>query len=126
MPTKPRDGDDDGSAEAFRRTGTILVVEDDPELRELLALILKDEGHRVMAAPDGISALELVARGAVQPDLILADYNLPNGMDGLQDRCEAAGELSSPDPGHHPDRRHIDRHLAPRSASSSACNSINR
>ena len=45
---------------------------------------LKDEGHRATAAPDGIAALELVARGTVRPDLILADYNLPNGMDGLQ------------------------------------------
>jgi two-component system, chemotaxis family, CheB/CheR fusion protein len=38
----------------------------------------------VMAAYDGVSALELVARGAVQPDLILADFNLPNEMDGLR------------------------------------------
>ena len=53
-------------------------------MRELLVLILKDDGHRVMAAPDGISALELVARGAIQPDLILADFNLPNEMDGLR------------------------------------------
>jgi len=76
--------DDGGLAEAARRTGTVLVVEDDPELRELLVLILKDDGHHVVAASDGVSALELMARGAVQPDLILADYNLPNGMDGLQ------------------------------------------
>jgi two-component system, chemotaxis family, CheB/CheR fusion protein len=78
-----KDGDA-GLAEAVLRTGTILVVEDDPELRELLVLILKDDGHYVMAASDGISALELMVRGAVQPDLILADHNLPNGMDGLQ------------------------------------------
>ena len=53
-------------------------------MRELLELLLKDEGHRAATAPDGVAALELVARGTIRPDLILADYNLPNGMDGLQ------------------------------------------
>ena len=79
-----RHGTDDGMVEDARRTGAILVVEDDPEVRELLELLLKDEGHRAATAPDGIAALELVARGTVRPDLILADYNLPNGMNGLQ------------------------------------------
>jgi two-component system CheB/CheR fusion protein len=84
-PLEPyRHGTDDRNVEDIRRTGGILVIEDDPELRELLGLILKDEGHRATTAPDGIAALEMVARGTVRPDLILADYNLPNGMDGLQ------------------------------------------
>ncbi len=67
-----------------RRTGAILVIEDDPELRDLLELLLSDEGHHVVSASDGAAALELVRRGAARPDLILADYNLPGGMDGLQ------------------------------------------
>jgi two-component system CheB/CheR fusion protein len=73
------------------RTSTILVVEDDPELRDLLALFLTDEGHRPVAAPDGPTALRMIARGTVKPDLVLADYNLPNGMNGLQiaDLCRA-------------------------------------
>ncbi|MBR0643874.1 response regulator [Roseomonas hellenica] len=66
------------------RSGVILVVEDDPDVRDLLILILKDEGHKVIVASDGIAALDLVAREGLQPDLVLADYNLPNGMDGLQ------------------------------------------
>lgn len=66
-----------------QHTGAILVVEDDTELRELLEMILKEEGHRPATAPDGPAALELVIHGGFQPDLILADYNLPNGMDGL-------------------------------------------
>jgi two-component system CheB/CheR fusion protein len=77
-------GRDDGIVEGVRRSGAILIVEDDPEVRELLELLLKDEGHRTATAPDGIAALELVARGTIQPDLILADYNLPKGMSGLQ------------------------------------------
>jgi len=53
-------------------------------VRELLELILKDEGHVVAVAPDGVTALDLVARGLIKPELILADFNLPNGMNGLQ------------------------------------------
>jgi two-component system, chemotaxis family, CheB/CheR fusion protein len=63
-------------------TGLILVVEDDPDVRELLEVFLKDEGHEVATAYDGVRARDLVAGGMVRPDLILADYNLPNGMNG--------------------------------------------
>jgi two-component system CheB/CheR fusion protein len=70
--------------DAGRRTGAILIVEDDPEVRELLEFMLRDEGHAVTTARDGLAALDLVARGMARPDLILADYNLPGGMDGLQ------------------------------------------
>ena len=62
----------------------ILVVEDDPEVRELLELLLAEEGHRPICASDGPTAIGLVAKGAVRPDLILADFNLPGGLDGLQ------------------------------------------
>ncbi len=65
-------------------SATILVIEDDLEVRELLGMALKEIGHRVMEAHDGAAALDLVARSAVRPDLILADYNLPNGMNGLE------------------------------------------
>ncbi|MEO6781202.1 MAG: response regulator [Bradyrhizobium sp.] len=77
-------GVEDGIVEGVRRTGAILVVEDDPEVRELLGSVLKDEGHRAATAPDATAALELVARGTIRPDLVLADYSLPRGMDGLQ------------------------------------------
>jgi two-component system CheB/CheR fusion protein len=74
---------DEAAGEALRK-GAILVVEDDPDVRMLLELALNDEGHRTTTAADGGSALELVARGKIRPDLVLADYNLPGGMDGLQ------------------------------------------
>ncbi len=79
-----RHGIDDATVEDVHRTGVILVVEDDPEVCKLLELLVKDEGHRVTTAPDGITALGLVARGTVRPDLILADYNLPGGLNGVQ------------------------------------------
>jgi two-component system, chemotaxis family, CheB/CheR fusion protein len=70
--------------EAVRRTAEILIIEDDPEVRELLDHLLKEEGYRTAVARDGAAAIDLVIQGAVRPDLILTDFNLPNGMDGLQ------------------------------------------
>jgi two-component system CheB/CheR fusion protein len=71
-------------ADAVRQVGTILVVEDDPELSDLLAQALQAEGHAVAKARDGASALQRIAGEMTQPDLILADFNLPGGMNGLQ------------------------------------------
>ena len=53
-------------------------------MREMLALVLDGEGYRTTTVEDGPRALELAARGAVHPDLVVADYNLPNGLNGLQ------------------------------------------
>lgn len=64
--------------------GAILVVEDDPEVLEMLEDLLKDSGHHVLVAPDGASALELTLHGAIRPDIILADFGLPGKMDGVQ------------------------------------------
>jgi two-component system CheB/CheR fusion protein len=90
-----RQGKDDEIVEGGRRTGAILVVEDDPDVREAIKLVLKNEGHRVVTAPDGIAALDLVVRGTIRPDLILADYNLPNGMEGLQVTANLREKLHS-------------------------------
>ncbi|MEO9078354.1 MAG: chemotaxis protein CheB [Rhodanobacter sp.] len=70
--------------EVLRHTGMILVVEDEPDLRELLGSILKSRGHQVAVAADGVAALDWIAKGGVQPDLILTDQNLPRGITGLQ------------------------------------------
>ena len=70
--------------EAARRRHRILVVEDDPDLRELLELLLSARAIRSTAVTDGAAALDLVAQGALRPDLMLADNNLPGGMNGLQ------------------------------------------
>ena len=75
---------DDSIAEVVRHAGEILVVEDDPELRQLLELLLKGEGHHVAAASDGVAAQTLLECGTIRPDLILTDFNLPNGLNGLQ------------------------------------------
>ena len=66
------------------QTGTILIVEDDPDVRELLEQLLTSEGHQVAVACYAAEALQLVGRLGLEPDLILTDYNLPNGLNGLE------------------------------------------
>lgn len=63
---------------------SILVVEDDLAVIELLQLLLEGEGHNVTTALDGNRALELMARGNQHLDFLITDFNLPNGMDGLE------------------------------------------
>ena len=57
----------------------VLVVEDDPDIRELLTLYFAAKGHEVETANDGQEALAQLQR--VQPDLILLDVVLPK-LDG--------------------------------------------
>ena len=59
----------------------ILVVEDDRTLLEVLKYNLDKEGYNVLAAADGIQAVELVRRD--KPDLIVLDIMLPE-LDGLE------------------------------------------
>jgi len=61
----------------------LLVVEDDPDVRELLEELLTTEGHRVVTASDAVVALATVTRTHFRPDLLLTDFNLPNGPNGL-------------------------------------------
>jgi CheY-like chemotaxis protein len=60
---------------------TILVVDDDANVRELLKLHLSAAGYEVHAADDAIAAGYLVLR--TPPDLILCDVNMPH-MDGFE------------------------------------------
>jgi len=84
LPVHQPSGTDTTSVTGSRRVGRILVVEDDPELRELLDISLHEDGHETTTAADGTTALAMVADGTVRPDIILVDYNLPNGINGLQ------------------------------------------
>lgn len=60
---------------------TILVVDDDPDLRGSLAEVLRNAGYAVATAHDGSSAL--VVLQAIAADLILVDLTMP-GMGGLE------------------------------------------
>ena len=71
--------------------GTVLIIEDDPAVLEMLQLLFDAEGHRTVVAADGLKALELTKRSAV-PDLIIADYNLPKGLNGLETITRLQGQ----------------------------------
>jgi DNA-binding response OmpR family regulator len=60
---------------------TVLVVEDDEDLRSLLVLALREAGYRAVEAEDGAAALE--AYHASRPDLVVLDIGL-GPMDGLE------------------------------------------
>ena len=85
----------DETQESTPSRGTILIVEDDPAVLEMLQLLFDDEGHRTLVAADGHKALELAAQGSTVPDLIIADYNLPNGPQRARDHRQAAEAGSS-------------------------------
>jgi CheY-like chemotaxis protein len=67
---------------------TILAVDDERDITEMLTLLLESEGYRVLTASGGKAALEIL-EGA-QPDLILLDIMMP-GIDGHQ-VCRAVRE----------------------------------
>ena len=63
---------------------TILVVEDDREIRESIIDALEDEGHQVLSAADGQLALECLQNDLIAlPALILLDLTMPR-LDGIQ------------------------------------------
>jgi DNA-binding response OmpR family regulator len=54
---------------------SILIVDDEPEIRSLLTDVLSDKGYRIDTAADGVAALTVVV--ATQPDLVLLDVDMP-------------------------------------------------
>jgi two-component system KDP operon response regulator KdpE len=71
-------------------TATILVVDDEPQLRRAMKATLTDLGYSVIEARTGEEALEILRREAA--DLILLDLNMP-GIGGLE-TCRAIRENS--------------------------------
>ncbi|HEY3252717.1 MAG TPA: ATP-binding protein, partial [Polyangiaceae bacterium] len=63
------------------RGETVLVAEDDPSVRTLVKSVLERNGYRVLAAEDGLAALELARQEQGQIDLLLSDVVMP-GMNG--------------------------------------------
>ncbi|HYO75372.1 MAG TPA: ATP-binding protein, partial [Thermoanaerobaculia bacterium] len=71
---------------------TIVVVEDNPDIRDLLRIRLKHLGHRIDAAPDGTSGLDLILHK--RPEIALVDIGLP-GLDGYGIARRVREELGS-------------------------------
>lgn len=59
----------------------VLVIDDDPSIRQVVGYALSDEGYQVAMVSDGLAALEAVGRQ--QPDVILLDMKMA-GMDGWE------------------------------------------
>ena len=70
---------------------TVLLVEDDGDVRDATAARLADMGHHVLTTDSAEAALDLLA-GEAAVDLVLSDVNLPQGMSGI-DLARRAAKL---------------------------------
>ncbi len=59
---------------------TVLIVDDEPDVRRILVDVFRDEGYQAIAAEDGSRALELAA--IRRPDIVLSDVAMPR-LDGV-------------------------------------------
>lgn len=69
------------SEKAFRGTGLILLAEDEPAVRECLAMALRDAGYKVLEAQNGMEAVEIFATTLEPIDCVVTDVVMP-GMGG--------------------------------------------
>lgn len=72
--------------------GTVIVVEDDPHIADLVDLYLRREGFRVLLAGDGDTGLEIFKRE--DPWIVILDVGLPGSRDGF-DVCREIRARSS-------------------------------
>ena len=64
-----------------RGQATVLVIDDDEDVRHFIAASLEEYGHEVIEAADGVEGIERF--GASQPDLVIIDYIMP-GLSGAE------------------------------------------
>jgi CheY-like chemotaxis protein len=82
LPYETAEGDTETSADKPREASkggneTILIVEDEESLREMLILTLEAKGYSVIAANDGLEAIELYNRNKHLIDVVVSDVGLP-------------------------------------------------
>lgn len=85
-PFEPKPGSSNLSAPKAAKpcAETIMVVEDEPDLRELVVQVLEARGYTVLGAGSGIQALEQWSQRDCNIDLLLTDMVMPDGMTGCQ------------------------------------------
>jgi CheY-like chemotaxis protein len=69
----------------------VLVIDDEPTIRMLIAEVLEEQGYSTIEASDGPSGMR-VLQSPARIDLLITDVGLPNGMNGRQ-VADAAREL---------------------------------
>jgi signal transduction histidine kinase len=74
----------DAGQRKARTNRTVLIVDDEQDIREIFETVLRYDGYEVLSAGDGQQAMDLLRRGA-RPDAILLDLMMPQ-MDGWQFR----------------------------------------
>ncbi|MGE7665396.1 response regulator transcription factor [Ureibacillus composti] len=74
-------------------TLTVLVTDDDQDIRDGIEIYLKNEGYKVLKAADGVEALELLGKNEVH--LIILDIMMPN-MDGITATFKIRAERNIP------------------------------
>ncbi len=82
-----------GQAPVAKQGETVLVIDDEPTVRMLVAEILEDCGYNAIEAADGIAGLKILASDA-RIDLLITDVGLPGGMNGRQ--VADAGRVARP------------------------------
>jgi signal transduction histidine kinase/CheY-like chemotaxis protein len=70
-------GSSDGDANLGRESGTIILAEDEEAVRELACDFLRSSGYTVIAAKDGLEALELAGKHRKQVDILVTDVVMP-------------------------------------------------
>lgn len=65
---------------------TVMVIDDEPDLREMLNVLLKSNGYNVVSAANGKDALKTLQKLEQKPDLVLVDMFMPE-MSG-REVCE--------------------------------------
>jgi DNA-binding response OmpR family regulator len=77
----------------MERVGTVLVVEDDRDIRDLVRRYLERAGHAVLSTGSGVEGLKLLTQAT--PDLVVLDLGLPD-LDGLEVLREAVAADGTP------------------------------
>lgn len=75
----------------------VLIVEDDPDVRETLQLIVEDEGVRAVGVANGREAVEYLLSDRALPDLILLDLMMPvmSGVEFLSWRRDQSARIAA-------------------------------
>jgi CheY-like chemotaxis protein len=76
------DSDSDSALPAASRKGVVLVVDDEADIRCVMAEVLRLQGYTVLEAADAPEALRQLHE--TRPDMLVTDVGLPNGMNGRQ------------------------------------------
>ncbi|MCH5212527.1 MAG: response regulator transcription factor [Oscillospiraceae bacterium] len=70
---------------------TILIIEDEKNINDILAFTFEKEGYKTLSAYDGITGVDMALKN--NPNIVLLDINLP-GMDGM-DACKEIRKISN-------------------------------